>query len=42
MLLQLLIETAYIQPPTDQLGDTPPDIRPAFVHTFKNVTNDAQ
>ncbi|KAJ4851618.1 hypothetical protein Tsubulata_047192 [Turnera subulata] len=41
-LIQLLIETAYIQPPVDQLGDTPPDIRPAFVHSLKNITNDAQ
>ncbi|KAJ4710678.1 DNA-directed RNA polymerase [Melia azedarach] len=41
-LIQLLMETAYIQPPVDQLGDSPPDIRPAFVHTLKNVTKDAQ
>ncbi|KAF3663960.1 DNA-directed RNA polymerase 1, mitochondrial [Capsicum annuum] len=36
-LIQILIETAYIQPPNDQLDDCPPDIRPAFVHTLKTV-----
>ncbi|KAK4763736.1 hypothetical protein SAY87_013174 [Trapa incisa] len=40
-LIQLLTETAYIQPPTDQLGDAPPDIRPAFIHTLKTITKDA-
>ncbi|CAL5399179.1 unnamed protein product [Camellia sinensis] len=37
-LIQLLMETAYIQPPVDQLGDGPPDIRPAFIHTLKTIT----
>ncbi|XP_050227015.1 DNA-directed RNA polymerase 2B, chloroplastic/mitochondrial [Mercurialis annua] len=37
-LIELLIQTAYIQPPVDQLADTPPDIRPAFEHSFRNVT----
>ncbi|CAK9316793.1 unnamed protein product [Citrullus colocynthis] len=41
-LIQLLMETAYIQPPVDQLGDGPPDIRPAFVHTLKTITKEAQ
>uniref|UniRef100_A0A2N9EV15 DNA-directed RNA polymerase n=1 Tax=Fagus sylvatica TaxID=28930 RepID=A0A2N9EV15_FAGSY len=41
-LIQLLMETAYIQPPIDQFGDGPPDIRPAFVHTLKTVTKEAQ
>ncbi|KAK4842452.1 hypothetical protein QYF36_021929 [Acer negundo] len=41
-LIQLLTETAYIQPPVDQLGDTPLDVRPAFVHCLKNITKDAQ
>ncbi|XP_031388098.1 DNA-directed RNA polymerase 1B, mitochondrial isoform X2 [Punica granatum] len=41
-LIQLLTETAYIQPPMDQSGDGPPDIRPAFVHALKNVTKDSQ
>ncbi|KAJ0038285.1 hypothetical protein Pint_23430 [Pistacia integerrima] len=40
-LMQLLMETAYIQPPVDQFGDSPPDIRPAFVHTLKSITKDA-
>ncbi|XWS64144.1 hypothetical protein CRYUN_Cryun06bG0161500 [Craigia yunnanensis] len=39
-LIQLLIEKAYIQPPVDQLGDGPPDIRPAFVHALKTVSKD--
>ncbi|WCJ25474.1 DNA-directed RNA polymerase 1 mitochondrial [Euphorbia peplus] len=39
-LIELLIQTAYIQPPADQLGDDPPDIRPAFVHIFQNQTNE--
>lgn len=41
-LIQLLIETAYIQPPMDQLGDGLPDIRPAFMHTLKTVMKDSQ
>ncbi|KAJ8775300.1 hypothetical protein K2173_020304 [Erythroxylum novogranatense] len=41
-LIELLIETAYIQPPVDQLADSPPDIRPAFVHTFITVSKDNQ
>ncbi|KAL5826186.1 hypothetical protein ACOSQ4_017983 [Xanthoceras sorbifolium] len=41
-LIQLLMETAYIQPPVDQVADSPPDVRPAFVHSLKNVTKDAQ
>ncbi|MBA0563332.1 hypothetical protein Golob_008314, partial [Gossypium lobatum] len=39
-LIQLLMENAYIQPPVDQIGDGPPDIRPAFVHALKNVIKD--
>lgn len=39
-LIELLIQTAFIQPPSDQLGDVPPEIRPAFVHTFKNLTQE--
>ncbi|KAJ8774660.1 hypothetical protein K2173_017106 [Erythroxylum novogranatense] len=41
-LIHLLIETAYIQPVADRLGDNPPDIRPAFSHTLKNVNNGSQ
>ncbi|XP_076909851.1 DNA-directed RNA polymerase 1B, mitochondrial-like [Bidens hawaiensis] len=36
-LIQLLMETAYIQPPVEQFEDCPPDIRPAFVHTLRTV-----
>ncbi|KVI05303.1 DNA-directed RNA polymerase, helix hairpin domain-containing protein [Cynara cardunculus var. scolymus] len=36
-LIQLLMETAYIQPPVGQFEDCSPDIRPAFVHTLKTV-----
>lgn len=39
-LLELLTETAYVQPPVDQSADTPPDIRPAFRHVFKIATRD--
>ncbi|XP_024018245.1 DNA-directed RNA polymerase 1, mitochondrial [Morus notabilis] len=41
-LIQLLMETAYIQPPVDQLDDSPPDIRPAFVHSLKTVVKDTR
>ncbi|XP_028761873.1 DNA-directed RNA polymerase 1B, mitochondrial [Neltuma alba] len=41
-LIQLLIDSAYIQPPVDQVGDGPPDIRPAFAHALRNFTNDSQ
>ncbi|XP_061977029.1 DNA-directed RNA polymerase 2B, chloroplastic/mitochondrial-like [Populus nigra] len=37
-LIELLLQTAYIQPPPDQLADSPPDLRPAFVHTFRTVS----
>nr|KYP76469.1 hypothetical protein KK1_020713 [Cajanus cajan] len=40
-LIELLMQTAYIQPPSDQLLDAAPDIRPAFVHSFKTVTKDS-
>ncbi|GAB2300118.1 DNA-directed RNA polymerase 2, chloroplastic/mitochondrial [Dionaea muscipula] len=36
-LIDFLIQTAYIQPPADQAAEGPPDIRPAFIHTFQNV-----
>ncbi|KAB2624394.1 DNA-directed RNA polymerase 1 [Pyrus ussuriensis x Pyrus communis] len=41
-LIQLLMDTAYIQPPVDQSGDDPLDIRPAFVHILKTITKDTQ
>ncbi|KAK7837639.1 dna-directed rna polymerase 3 [Quercus suber] len=34
-LIELLTETAYVQPPLNQSADGPPDIRPAFRHKFK-------
>lgn len=34
-LIELLIETAYIHAPVTQSADSPPDIRPAFRHTFQ-------
>ncbi|GAB4853640.1 DNA-directed RNA polymerase 3B, chloroplastic [Ancistrocladus abbreviatus] len=40
-LIELLIDTAYIQHPVNQSADTPPDVRPAFRHTFKIGTKDA-
>ncbi|KAI9126071.1 hypothetical protein K1719_003489 [Acacia pycnantha] len=36
-LIQLLIETAYLQAPADQSADAPPDIRPAFSHRVKAI-----
>ncbi|KAL8518413.1 hypothetical protein ACS0TY_009699 [Phlomoides rotata] len=36
-LIQILTQTAYIQPPLDRMEDAPPDIRPAFVHTLRSV-----
>ncbi|CAO2823085.1 unnamed protein product [Amaranthus hypochondriacus] len=39
-LIELLIETAYVQHPTNQSADNPPDVRPAFKHKFKNLTNE--
>ncbi|KAL9667039.1 hypothetical protein QQ045_001384 [Rhodiola kirilowii] len=41
-LIHLLMETAYIQSPVDQIGDSPPDIRPAFVHSFKRIVKENQ
>ncbi|XP_068656238.1 DNA-directed RNA polymerase 2, chloroplastic/mitochondrial-like [Aristolochia californica] len=41
-LIDLLIQTAYIQPPVGSNPDGPPDIRPAFRHSLKNVIRDQQ
>ncbi|KAF1870050.1 hypothetical protein Lal_00017630 [Lupinus albus] len=41
-LVELLMQTAYIQPPSDQIVDCAPDIRPAFMHSFVTVTREAQ
>ncbi|KAJ6369804.1 hypothetical protein OIU76_028118 [Salix suchowensis] len=37
-LIELLLQTTYIQPPCDQLADTPSERRPAFVHTSRTVS----
>ncbi|KAI9378498.1 hypothetical protein POPTR_018G103300v4 [Populus trichocarpa] len=37
-LIELLTETAYVQPPVNQSEDIPPDVRPAFRHIFKTLT----
>ncbi|KAL0424534.1 UNVERIFIED_CONTAM: DNA-directed RNA polymerase 2, chloroplastic/mitochondrial [Sesamum radiatum] len=39
-LIELILETAYIQPPANQSTEGPPDIRPAFVHTMRTVTKE--
>ncbi|KAJ0988251.1 hypothetical protein J5N97_006607 [Dioscorea zingiberensis] len=41
-LIELLMETAYVQPPVDQSADGPPDIRPAFRHSLRTVTKETQ
>ncbi|XP_074294865.1 DNA-directed RNA polymerase 1B, mitochondrial-like isoform X2 [Silene latifolia] len=41
-LIQLLLETAYIQPPIHHSFSAPPDIRPAFIHTVKSVFKDGK
>ncbi|VFQ79556.1 unnamed protein product [Cuscuta campestris] len=41
-LVELILQTAYIQPQTEELSDGPPDVRPAFVHTSKTVSNQAK
>ncbi|XP_073003649.1 DNA-directed RNA polymerase 1, mitochondrial-like [Typha latifolia] len=41
-LIELLIETAYIQPPISQSADGPPDIRPAFKHSLRTITKEQQ
>lgn len=39
-LIELLIESAFVQPPVNQLACSLPDIRPAFIHTFKTVSKE--
>ncbi|CAI9098734.1 OLC1v1035430C3 [Oldenlandia corymbosa var. corymbosa] len=39
-LIELLIETAYVQPPVSETSDSPPDFRPAFRHTMKISAKD--
>ncbi|XP_003577161.2 DNA-directed RNA polymerase 1B, mitochondrial [Brachypodium distachyon] len=41
-LIELLIETAHIQPPVSQSADSTPDIRPAFTHEMRTVTREQQ
>lgn len=41
-LIELLMETAFIQPPVDQKAEGPPDIRPAFKHAFRTVAKEQQ
>ncbi|MCL7027733.1 hypothetical protein MKW94_013203 [Papaver nudicaule] len=41
-LIELLVQSAYIQPPVDQSEHGPPDIRPAFKHIVKVGKKDAQ
>ncbi|KAL9665723.1 hypothetical protein QQ045_000043 [Rhodiola kirilowii] len=41
-LIHLLMETTHIQSPIDQIGDSPPDIRPAFVHSLKTIVKENQ
>lgn len=36
-LMQILMETAYIQAPMNESEDGVPDIRPAFVHSVKTL-----
>ncbi|XP_020699293.2 DNA-directed RNA polymerase 3, chloroplastic isoform X1 [Dendrobium catenatum] len=37
-LIELLIESAFVQPPINQSGDSSPDILPAFRHILKAVS----
>ncbi|KAK4784232.1 hypothetical protein SAY86_018600 [Trapa natans] len=39
-LIEILTETAYVQPPLEQSVDGPPDVRPAFTHRLKLVKKD--
>ncbi|ONK78853.1 uncharacterized protein A4U43_C01F240 [Asparagus officinalis] len=41
-LIELLIDSAFVQPPVDQSACSPPEIRPAFKHTFKTVAKDSR
>ncbi|EPS71577.1 hypothetical protein M569_03175, partial [Genlisea aurea] len=36
-LIELIIQTAYIQSPADPDSDSPPEVRPAFIHTSRTV-----
>jgi DNA-directed RNA polymerase len=34
-LIELLLDSAFVQPPADQTPDSSPDIRPAFRHVLR-------
>lgn len=34
-LIELLLDSAFVQPPADQTPDSSPDIRPAFKHVLR-------
>ncbi|EER88745.2 hypothetical protein BDA96_10G274900 [Sorghum bicolor] len=34
-LIELLLDSAFVQPPADQIPDSSPDIRPAFKHVLR-------
>lgn len=36
-LIELLLQATFIQPPIDQSAEGPPEIRPAFRHTFRTI-----
>ncbi|KAG8372537.1 hypothetical protein BUALT_Bualt12G0076400 [Buddleja alternifolia] len=40
-LIDLLTQSAYVQPPVNQSADSPPDVRPAFRHVFKIATKES-
>lgn len=39
-LIELLTETAFVQYPVSQSTDCPPDLRPAFRHYLKIISNE--
>ncbi|KAG1326675.1 hypothetical protein COCNU_01G006090 [Cocos nucifera] len=41
-LIELLMETAYVQPPVSRSVDGPPDIRPAVRYSLRTVTKEQQ
>ncbi|KAK1629779.1 hypothetical protein QYE76_004094 [Lolium multiflorum] len=41
-LIEILIETAHIQPPASQSADSTPEIRPAFTHEMRTVAREQQ
>lgn len=41
-LIELLLDTAYIQSPVSQSPDGPPDFRPAFRHSLRTIITKEQ